>query len=146
MDDLGGEGGAGAEAFADELPLLGGVGAGLFGQAGGALGLGVDSGEGVARDGGQEAQGLAAYRAALEEWTRERVPLDWAMTQNNLGTALATGRFSNKRSRPFATRTRCIGRPAMLSTVAISRSAWTPFRRRSRLSAAEWVFKTTFCR
>jgi hypothetical protein len=24
------------------------------------------------------------------EWTRERVPLDWAMTQNNLGTALST--------------------------------------------------------
>ena len=31
---------------------------------------------------------MAAYRAALEERTRERVPLDWAMTQNNLGTAL----------------------------------------------------------
>jgi tetratricopeptide (TPR) repeat protein len=30
-----------------------------------------------------------AYRAALEERTRERVPLDWAMTQNNLGTALS---------------------------------------------------------
>ena len=28
--------------------------------------------------------------AALEEWTRERVPLDWAMTQNNLGNALWT--------------------------------------------------------
>jgi tetratricopeptide (TPR) repeat protein len=24
----------------------------------------------------------------LQEWTRERVPLDWALTQNNLGTAL----------------------------------------------------------
>ena len=33
---------------------------------------------------------MAAYRAALEEWTRERVPLDWAMTQNNLGNALET--------------------------------------------------------
>ena len=31
-----------------------------------------------------------AYRAALEERTRERVPLDWAMTQNNLGAVLAT--------------------------------------------------------
>ena len=29
-----------------------------------------------------------AYRAALQEWTRDRVPLDWAMTQNNLGNAL----------------------------------------------------------
>ena len=31
---------------------------------------------------------VAAYREALQEWTRERVPLDWAMTQNNLGLAL----------------------------------------------------------
>ena len=28
---------------------------------------------------------MAAYREALKEYTRERVPLDWAMTQNNLG-------------------------------------------------------------
>ena len=31
---------------------------------------------------------IAAYREALKERTRERVPLDWAMTQNNLGSAL----------------------------------------------------------
>ena len=31
---------------------------------------------------------MAAYRAALEEYTRERVPLYWATTQNNLGAAL----------------------------------------------------------
>ena len=31
---------------------------------------------------------VAAYRLALEERTRERVPLDWAMTQTNLGAAL----------------------------------------------------------
>jgi tetratricopeptide (TPR) repeat protein len=31
---------------------------------------------------------ISAYRLALEEWARERVPLDWAMTQNNLGAAL----------------------------------------------------------
>ncbi len=35
-------------------------------------------------------EAVAAYRAALEEWTRERVPLDWAQTQNNLGNALGT--------------------------------------------------------
>jgi hypothetical protein len=35
-------------------------------------------------------EAVSAYRAALEEWTRERVPLDWATTQNNLGNALAT--------------------------------------------------------
>jgi tetratricopeptide (TPR) repeat protein len=31
---------------------------------------------------------VEAYREALKEWTRERVPLDWAGTQNNLGNAL----------------------------------------------------------
>src|SRR5271166_4147801 len=35
-------------------------------------------------------EAVAAYRAALGEWTRERVPLDWAMTQMNLGNALGT--------------------------------------------------------
>jgi tetratricopeptide (TPR) repeat protein len=33
---------------------------------------------------------VAVYEEALKEWTRERVPLDWAMTQNNMGAALAT--------------------------------------------------------
>jgi tetratricopeptide (TPR) repeat protein len=33
-------------------------------------------------------EGVAAHRAALEERTRERVPLDWSMTQSNLGLAL----------------------------------------------------------
>jgi len=28
------------------------------------------------------------YHKVLESWTRERAPLDWAMTQNDLGTAL----------------------------------------------------------
>ena len=44
------------------------------------------------REGGTERleQAVRAYRAALEELTRERVPLDWATTQNNLGTALCT--------------------------------------------------------
>ncbi|PVM81007.1 tetratricopeptide repeat protein [Caulobacter radicis] len=37
---------------------------------------------------GRLEEAVAAYRAALEEYTRERVPLDWAMTQNNLGSAL----------------------------------------------------------
>lgn len=26
---------------------------------------------------------MLAYREALKEWTRERVPLNWAMTQRN---------------------------------------------------------------
>ena len=33
---------------------------------------------------------MAAYREALKEQTRERVPLDWATTQNNLANALRT--------------------------------------------------------
>jgi tetratricopeptide (TPR) repeat protein len=35
-------------------------------------------------------EAVAAYREALKESTRERVPLDWAMTQNNLGSVLST--------------------------------------------------------
>jgi hypothetical protein len=34
--------------------------------------------------------GRAAYRNALLEYTRERVPLDWATIRDNLGAALAT--------------------------------------------------------
>jgi hypothetical protein len=33
-------------------------------------------------------EAVAAFRAALEEITRERAPLQWALTQNNLGNAL----------------------------------------------------------
>ncbi|WP_223424419.1 tetratricopeptide repeat protein [Tateyamaria pelophila] len=33
---------------------------------------------------------VTAYENALLQWTRDRVPLDWAMTQMNLGTALKT--------------------------------------------------------
>ena len=33
---------------------------------------------------------MAAFTEALKERPRERVPLDWAMTQSNLGTALVT--------------------------------------------------------
>ena len=58
-------------------------------------------------------EAVAAYRAALEERTRERVPLDWAMTQNNLGNALrrsASGRAARRgwrrRSPPIARRSR----------------------------------------
>jgi exonuclease VII small subunit len=46
--------------------------------------------KGVSIDTGvvQLEEAVAAYRDALKEWTRERAPLQWAMTQNNLGTAL----------------------------------------------------------
>ncbi len=33
-------------------------------------------------------EGVAAYRAALEERTRERVPLDWAAATGNQGVAM----------------------------------------------------------
>jgi tetratricopeptide (TPR) repeat protein len=35
-------------------------------------------------------EAVAAYRAALEEYTRDQVPLDWATTQDHLGNALWT--------------------------------------------------------
>ncbi|MEX2264131.1 MAG: tetratricopeptide repeat protein, partial [Bryobacteraceae bacterium] len=41
-------------------------------------------------------EAVAAFREMLREWTRERVPLDWAMTQNNLGNAL--GRLGERES------------------------------------------------
>jgi len=33
---------------------------------------------------------VAAYRQVIQVWTREHAPLQWAMTQNNLGNALQT--------------------------------------------------------
>ncbi len=38
----------------------------------------------------QLAEGIGFYRKVLDEWTRERVPLQWAATQNNLSAALET--------------------------------------------------------
>lgn len=34
-------------------------------------------------------EAIAALHAVLQEWTRDRMPLQWAATQNNLGNALA---------------------------------------------------------
>ena len=34
-------------------------------------------------------EAVVAFREALKECTRERVPLDWAMTQTNIGNTLA---------------------------------------------------------
>ena len=43
-------------------------------------------------------EAVAAYRAALEERSRERVPLDWAYTQFNMGLALtALGKRTSSR-------------------------------------------------
>ena len=60
-------------------------------QRGGAL---IDLGNALNTLGERESgtakleDAVAAYREALKERTRERVPLDWAATQNNLGNAL----------------------------------------------------------
>jgi hypothetical protein len=35
-------------------------------------------------------EAVGAYQAALEEYTRERVPLDWAATHASLGDALCS--------------------------------------------------------
>jgi tetratricopeptide (TPR) repeat protein len=55
-------------------------------------------------------EAVAAYRAALQEYTRERVPLDWASTQNNLGNALSRlGEREAGTARPEEART-CISK------------------------------------
>jgi hypothetical protein len=49
-----------------------------------------------------------AFRAALEEQTRDRVPLDWAMTEAGLGSALLArgeSECSRKFGRTFLIRT-----------------------------------------
>ena len=78
----------------------------LFQQAGEHYERGDQKGENTAL-----LLAIAAYRAALEERTRERVPLDWAATQNNLGTALcalgsarAARRVFKRRLPPIAPR------------------------------------------
>jgi tetratricopeptide (TPR) repeat protein len=52
--------------------------------------LGIALAELGERESGTEKleQAVDAYHAALKERTRDRVPLDWAMTQTNLGNAL----------------------------------------------------------
>ncbi|WP_035554130.1 tetratricopeptide repeat protein, partial [Hyphomonas atlantica] len=44
----------------------------------------------IAGDAVRLEEAAAAYRAALEVYTREAMPSNWAMTQNNLGIALQT--------------------------------------------------------
>ena len=67
---------------------------GLTGQAKGELLFSAAWGFAIygdqAGDSAVLEEAVAAYRGALAEWTRDRAPLDWATTQNNLGTALAT--------------------------------------------------------
>ena len=52
-------------------------------------------------------EAVAAYRAALEEYTREGSPAEWAMTQNNLGNALLpSGRAGKRHGAPRGGRRR----------------------------------------
>ena len=41
-------------------------------------------------------QAVTAYTEALKERTRERVPLDWAATQNNLDNAIQILRVTDR--------------------------------------------------
>ena len=45
---------------------------------------------GERRADGRLEEAVSAYRAALLQWTRDKVPLQWAMTQDNFGAALLT--------------------------------------------------------
>ena len=66
------------------------------------------------RESGTErlVEAVAAFRAVLEERTRERVPLDWAMTQNNLGSALFKARGTGKREEAAGGGGCCLSRGA----------------------------------
>jgi hypothetical protein len=44
-------------------------------------------------------EAVAAYRAALEEWTRERVPLQWAMTHTIIRNVLPCWMNAGRHSR-----------------------------------------------
>ena len=48
---------------------------------------------------GKLEEAVAAYREALKERTRERVPLDWATTQVNLGNAAKQSRHCDREAR-----------------------------------------------
>ncbi|SEQ42963.1 Tetratricopeptide repeat-containing protein [Loktanella sp. DSM 29012] len=58
------------------------------GAAGNELGIALAILGERASDNDLLEQAVTAFRAALTEYTQDRVPLDWAMTQNNLGNAL----------------------------------------------------------
>ena len=93
-----GEGHAVADLLRPLLPrlrsLVADLPSGLTGQAKGELLFSAARGFAIygdqAGDSAVLGEAVAAYRAALEEWTRDRAPLDWAMTQNSLGNALST--------------------------------------------------------
>ena len=72
----------------------------------------------------ERAIATAAYREALGERTRETVPLDWAMTQNNLGAA----RFSTlgEREPGTARLEEAVARLAVVAWLSGTRGAVPP--------------------
>jgi hypothetical protein len=67
---------------------------------------------------------IAYYRKTLSAWPRERVPLDWAMTQNNLGLALASLGARQAASDPaLARQTLAEAREAMAGALEVRREA-----------------------
>ena len=56
-------------------------------------------------------EATSLYKTVLAHNTRERVPLDWAMTQNNLGTRSGPGRAARAARRCLRRRSRPIRRP-----------------------------------
>jgi tetratricopeptide (TPR) repeat protein len=70
------------------LELKAGRDANEKGSAGNDLGVALQTLGGRESGTARLEEAVAAFRAALEQRTRERVPLDWTMTQNNLGNAL----------------------------------------------------------
>jgi hypothetical protein len=62
---------------------------------------------------------VAAYRAALQEYSRERVPLDWATTQNKLGVALSSlGERTHDRAKLEEARKRSTPRSKFVTVTA----------------------------
>jgi hypothetical protein len=80
------------------------------------------------RESGTETlqKAVAAYRAALEKWTRERVPLEWAATHMNLSNALE----------PLAERQKSA---KLMEEAVISKRASARLMRSDSLSAAEGI-------
>jgi hypothetical protein len=84
------------------------------------------------------AAAVVASGAALEEYKHDQMPLDWAMTQNNLGNTLwrlgeREKRIWKRRSQPFARRSRNTGTLVgpCGTDVTISRSGRSATRLRS---------------
>ena len=82
-------------------------------------------------------EAVAAYRAALQERTRERVPLDWAGTQTI--SATRSGRWASGRQQPI--KQRAVWR--LKRRVSISRQRWRNTGRLARPMTWAWWKRTS---